>query len=310
MDSFEAAGGPVSYEGDGVHFAVSQAGYAPQLISRFYIMFGHVSVRMRAAPGAGIVSSLVLQSDTLDEIDYEWIGVDTNEVQSNYFGKGDSSTYTRGAFHTTPGDNTQEFITYEIEWTADQVVWSINGSPVRVLTPATAETNQYPQTPMQLKFGAWSAGSPGNAQGTIEWAKGPTDFANGPFSMIVESIQVSDYSTGSAYQYNGNSGNADSIVAVDGQVGGNQGSSSAPSVVTPVAPVSATATPAIPPGIGYSADPRSGWPYVTTAGGVPVAAPTPTHIVQGVPSGWIVSSNGKIVPISSAVVSMPLPSVS
>lgn len=51
-------------------------------------MFGRVDIQLKAAPGAGIVSSFVLQSDTLDEIDWEWLGADPDEVQSNYFGKG------------------------------------------------------------------------------------------------------------------------------------------------------------------------------------------------------------------------------
>jgi hypothetical protein len=46
-------------------------------------MFGKVEFTAKAAPGAGIVSSFVLQSDTLVEIDWEWLGADPNEVQSN-----------------------------------------------------------------------------------------------------------------------------------------------------------------------------------------------------------------------------------
>jgi beta-glucanase (GH16 family) len=55
------------------------------LTSKWYIMFGKVEISVKAAPGAGIVSSFVLQSDTLDEIDWEWLGADPDEVQSNYF---------------------------------------------------------------------------------------------------------------------------------------------------------------------------------------------------------------------------------
>lgn len=294
-DVFEAYYG-ATYKEDGAHMTVVQSGDSPQLISRFYIMFGHVSVRMKAAPGAGIVSSLVLQSDTLDEIDYEWLGAVTNEVQSNYFGKGDTTSYTRGAFHQTP-ENTNNFITYEIEWTADQVVWSIDGTPVRVLTPGTAEPNQYPQTPMQVKFGAWSGGDSGNPQGTIEWAKGPTDYSTGPFNMIVESISVTDYSTGTAYRYNGNTGNLDTIVAVDGVIGGNQGSKSVVEVPSPVldAASSTSSGPIIPPGIGYTADPTEETPSEDSNGGY--QAPPPQ--VPGVPEGWVVTAEGKIVPINS-----------
>lgn len=40
---------------------------------------------MKAAPGAGIVSSFVMESDALDEIDWEWIGSDTARAQSKFF---------------------------------------------------------------------------------------------------------------------------------------------------------------------------------------------------------------------------------
>jgi hypothetical protein len=66
-----------------VSFTVSKSGDSPQLTSKWYIMFGKVEFTAKAAPGAGIVSSFVLQSDTLDEIDWEWLGADPNEVQSN-----------------------------------------------------------------------------------------------------------------------------------------------------------------------------------------------------------------------------------
>ncbi|EEY18830.1 extracellular cell wall glucanase Crf1 [Verticillium alfalfae VaMs.102] len=87
VDTFIEAGSP-TYGRDGVSFTVAASGQAPQLMSLFYIMFGRVEITLKAAPGAGIVSSLVLQSDTLDEIDFEWLGADPHEVQTNYFGKG------------------------------------------------------------------------------------------------------------------------------------------------------------------------------------------------------------------------------
>lgn len=40
---------------------------------------------MKAAPGAGIVSSFVMESDALDEIDWEWIGSDIARAQSKFF---------------------------------------------------------------------------------------------------------------------------------------------------------------------------------------------------------------------------------
>lgn len=129
-------------------------------------MFGRVEYTIRAAPGKGIVSSAVLQSDDLDEIDWEWLGGSSDQVQSNYFGKGDTSTNNRGAFHDDPGSQ-DSFHTYSIDWTSSQIVWAINGKTVRVLTPESANTGMYPQTPMMIKVGVWAGGDSNNAQGTI-----------------------------------------------------------------------------------------------------------------------------------------------
>lgn len=110
-----------------------------------------------------------MQSDDLDEIDWEWLGGDNAQVQTNYFGKGDTSSFSRGAYHENSG-NHDDFHTFSIDWTSSQIVWSIDGKTVRVLTPETAETNQYPQSPMMVKVGVWAGGDPNNAKGTIgEW---------------------------------------------------------------------------------------------------------------------------------------------
>ena len=109
---------------------------------------------MKAAPGVGIVSSLVLQSDDLDEVDLEWLGYDDQQVQSNYYGRGNTQVYDRGANLTNPGSQ-DDYHTYSVDWTADHITWSIDGQVLRTLTPQTADANQYPQTPMQLKMGSW-----------------------------------------------------------------------------------------------------------------------------------------------------------
>jgi Glycosyl hydrolases family 16 len=163
-DLFTTLGSP-SYSNNGAQFTVAKSGDSPQIISKFYMMFGKFEITLQAAPGAGIVSSAVLQSDDLDEIDWEWLGADNTQVQSNYFGKGITGSYNRGAFHPAPG-NQNGFHTYTVDWTASQITWQIDGATVRTLTPDAA-SGQYPQTPMQIKVGAWSGGDPSNAPGTI-----------------------------------------------------------------------------------------------------------------------------------------------
>ncbi|EFX02830.1 glycoside hydrolase family 16 [Grosmannia clavigera kw1407] len=282
VNSFTANGSP-TYGSDGVTFTITKSGDAPQLNSVFYIMFGHVQFVMKSAPGAGIVSSLVLQSDDLDEIDMEWLGTDTTEVQTNYFGKGETITYNRGQFDAA-ANNQGEFITYDIDWTADRIEWSVSGTVVRTLLHADADTGQYPQTPMQVKFGAWAGGDTAtNSEGTVSWARGPTDFSDGPFSMIVRSIAITDYSTGTEYQYSNQSGDWQSIVAVGGEVGVNSGSANTATATAAVG--SSTLSPTIP------------------VGGI--GAFTATASAETIPSGWVMTPSGKIVPAASNLIRPP-----
>ncbi|CAF9911277.1 MAG: hypothetical protein GOMPHAMPRED_007362 [Gomphillus americanus] len=222
-----AAGKAPVFSSDGAHFTIAKDGDAPTVSSNWYMMFGHYKIVMKPAPGAGIVSSLVLLSDDLDEVDWEWVGSQGGKVQTNYFGKGNTTVYDRG-LTLSDGTKSDGFNTYELDWTAEHVQWIINGNVVRTLTPATADYNQYPQSPMQLKIGNWPAGDSSNA-GTSQWAGGNVQWSQGPFDMIVKSVEVSDYSTGKSYSYSGTSGTWESIKSDGGAI---SGSGSAPSSVT------------------------------------------------------------------------------
>ncbi|KAL7798105.1 glycoside hydrolase family 16 protein [Trichoderma ceciliae] len=300
VNSFIASGSP-TYGSNGVSFTVAAGGDAPQLASVFYIMFGRVEVTMKAAPGAGIVSSLVLQSDDLDEIDLEWLGAEPDQLQSNYFGKGKTTTYNRGEFHSVSGTQAN-WIKYTVDWTQDRILWLAGDSVLRTLNQADAETNQYPQTPMQVKFGAWAGGDPNtNAPGTVQWAQGPTDFSKGPFSMLVQSITITDYSTGKQYVYSDNSGSWQSIQAVGGQINGNANNQNALTVTASNAGSTPTIVLSIPVGgIGTDKSPatatQTGWPWVAGA--------TPT--MGSIPSGWHINPDGKIARNAGAALKVPV----
>lgn len=290
VNSFAASGSP-TYDSNGASFTVARGGDAPQLASLFYIMFGRVEITMKAAPGAGIVSSLVLQSDVLDEIDIEWLGSDPDEIQSNYFGKGQTTTYNRGQFHSVK--NTQgQFIKYTIDWTQDRIIWMAGDQVVRELKQSDAAANQYPQTPMQIKFGSWAGGDPStNAPGTVEWARGPTDYSKGPFTMQVQSVVIADYSTGTKYQYKDTSGSWESITAVGGVVNGNVGKDGAPTITATAAGPVATATGFISVPVGGIA--KDGSPATATQTGWPwVASASPNG--GSIPTGWTMRPDGKI----------------
>lgn len=221
---YTETGNSVSYGSGGAQLTVSASGDNPTLTSQWYIMFGKVDFVFKSAPGTGMVSSAILLSDDLDEIDWELLGADSSQAQSNYFGKGVTGAYGRGGFSSIPSSQT-DYNTYTIDWNAERILWQINGATMRTLTYEEA-AGQYPQTPMQVKIGAWAGGDPSNAEGTIEWAGGPIDYSAGPYSMYVQSVNVQDYSTGSEYKYDGSSGSWQSITAVGGTVGSSGAGSS------------------------------------------------------------------------------------
>ncbi|KAK3114767.1 transglycosylase [Teratosphaeriaceae sp. CCFEE 6253] len=295
-DQFTASGNP-TYDSNGAAFTVSGHGDAPTLASKWYIMFGRVEVTMKAAPGTGVVSSAILQSDDLDEIDWEWLGGAGDQVQSNYFGKGQTTSYDRAAVHAVA--NTQgEWHKYTIDWTETQIVWQIDGTTVRVLT-ATDANGQFPQTPCQFKIGSWAGGDSSNPQGTIAWAGGITDYSAGPFTMYVQSISVTDYSTGTQYTFGDQSGAWTSIESTGGKVNGNAGASP---VDTAAPAITSTSSGNVEPFSGTHADcstcvvPGSGGWTVSTLSSSTVTATT----YPGLPSGWTVGTSGKVIPPSAA----------
>lgn len=177
------------------------------------------------------MTSVVLQSDDLDEIDWEWLGGDTTQVQTNYFGKGDTSTYDRGGF--SPVANPQStFHKYTIDWTKDKVDWLIDDKIVRTLTYSEAKGGaNFPQTPMQIKLGTWVAGRKDAPKGTVEWAGGYTEFGSEPFKAFYKSVTITDYSKGAtSYSYGDHTGSWESIkISTDGSSSDESSSSSSSS---------------------------------------------------------------------------------
>ena len=70
LDQWTVTADSVTTGTDGAEFTINQQGDAPTIQTDFYILFGEVSISMKAASGTGIISSLVLESDDLDEVDW------------------------------------------------------------------------------------------------------------------------------------------------------------------------------------------------------------------------------------------------
>ncbi|KAI2636765.1 concanavalin A-like lectin/glucanase domain-containing protein [Xylaria nigripes] len=242
-----AVGTTLKYDENGAAFTINKATDAPTITSTKYLFFGKVDVEVQVAPGTGIVTSAVLQSDDRDEIDWEWLGGDTTQVQTNYFGKGDDSVFDRGGFSPVGSPQTTTH-TYTIDWTKDYVHWIVDGTLVRELKYADAQGGtRFPQTPCQIKLGTWDAGGPDSPEGTVQWAGGHTDFSQAPFTAYYKKITIQDYSNGvkGAKQYvwaNGSDGSFGSI-NVDTTGGETSSSSSASPSSSTQASETATSAP-------------------------------------------------------------------
>lgn len=218
-DAFEhLAGRAVTYESShGLACSMDGPVQAPTLRSYAYIFFGRVEMELQAAPGAGIISTLALQSDDLDEIDFETIGSDAHHIQTNIFSKGNQSDHSHGGSQSV-GDAFGKIHHYVINWTPEKIEWHIDNEVARVLLRSEVG-EKFPQSPMQVRIGAWVAGYDGADPDTTDWAGGEADFSDGPRTAYYKSIKIMDYAGTDAptsndikaYAYGDHSGRSGSI---------------------------------------------------------------------------------------------------
>ncbi|ODV59663.1 glycoside hydrolase family 16 protein [Ascoidea rubescens DSM 1968] len=197
---------------DGLKISLHKQKDNPSIRSNFYIMYGKIEVILKTAIGQGIVSCLMFLSDSKDEIDLEWLGGSNfrDQIQSNFFIQGKNSI---GLNHFAD-NHSNIYHNYTLDWTEDVLTWYIDGKEFRSLYKSIS--NGYPQSPMAVLLGLWAGGDPDNPQGTINWAGGLTDYNQGPFSMFIKNIIVTDYSSGSIYRYSDNTGK--NIKAINGNI--------------------------------------------------------------------------------------------
>ncbi|KAJ4298337.1 hypothetical protein N0V88_003363 [Collariella sp. IMI 366227] len=194
---------PIRYNQDtGAAFTISQQGDSPTIRSKFYYFWGRTEIWLKAAKGTGIISSVMLLSDDLDEIDWEFFGGNSTHAETNFFGKG-IQDHTKAIYHPVAGSVTDDYHNYTMIWTKEFLDFYIDGQQVRRLEPKDANnTYNYPQTPCRLSLGIWAGGT--------------TDFNQGPFTMFVKNAHVTDYSSGKEYVYSDHSGSWESIKIVAG----------------------------------------------------------------------------------------------
>jgi beta-glucanase (GH16 family) len=58
------------------------------LTSTHYVWYGKISATMTSSQGKGVVTAFIMMSDVKDEIDFEFVGENVGDVQSNYYFQG------------------------------------------------------------------------------------------------------------------------------------------------------------------------------------------------------------------------------
>lgn len=123
--------------------------------------------------------------------------------------------------------------------------------------------------------------------------------------MVLKSIAVTDYSTGSQYQYSGTEGTWQSITAVNGKVVSTGNDDTA--INADVAPSSTGTTNGPMPFQGTHAESSSSVVQPNAGGWTPTTLSSSSTATvttyPGLPAGWTVTSSGKVLPPSAASVS-------
>lgn len=86
-----ASGNPAAYSQggtEGILLTMAEDTVGTLMATTHYVWYGQVSATLQTSQGAGVVTAFILMSDVKDEIDFEFVGVDTGHAQSNFYSQG------------------------------------------------------------------------------------------------------------------------------------------------------------------------------------------------------------------------------
>ncbi|KAF9949393.1 hypothetical protein BGZ72_008832 [Mortierella alpina] len=185
-----------------------------------FMQYGRVKAGIKTGSNSpGVVSAFIIRNeDPGDEIDFEIVGRDPTEAQTNFYYKTppdmptDSIDYSNAAKEPLGTNTVLDFHEYEIEWMPDHIAWKIDGRVIRnvlrnqtvddadvAVDPATGlRTKKFPSTPARIQFGIWDGGQGSN--GTAAWAGSPTDWSepDQSYSVQVDYVDIECYYPGNA----------------------------------------------------------------------------------------------------------------
>jgi beta-glucanase (GH16 family) len=83
-----SSGMPVVYNNEAVLLTMAPNTVGTLLMSAHYIWYGKISATLSTSQGQGVVTAFIMMSDVQDEIDFEFVGVDLEHAQTNYYYQG------------------------------------------------------------------------------------------------------------------------------------------------------------------------------------------------------------------------------
>ncbi|KAK0284301.1 putative glycosidase CRH2 [Friedmanniomyces endolithicus] len=205
-----SSGTPVVYQNDAILLTMAPNTVGTLLMSTHYVWYGQISATMTTSQGAGVVTAFIMMSDVQDEIDFEFVGVELEVAQSNYYFQGITDYGNEQPLNVS--NTVQNTHTYTIDWQPDSLTWSIDGIPLRTLNRndtwnSNTQNYHYPQSPSRIQLSLWPAGLQSNGAGTVAWAGGLVDWnsqymLNGYYYALVSEVKVQCYNPPSGFSNN------------------------------------------------------------------------------------------------------------
>lgn len=167
-----------------------------RISSRSNLLYGTVESRFKIPSGSNIVSSFILMADNGDEIDFEFVGKDSDLIQTNYFYQG-KKVFDVNAKMYKVKDLSLSYNTFTINWTKDFYEWKFNGVTLRKLLKN--ETKEYPETISKVQFGIWNATKSNWAGDNVNWSLSPFNYYIDYISINCKTVTFTNTSSTLTY---------------------------------------------------------------------------------------------------------------